>query len=1287
MPDALPEVTQEFDADVQPYLDGIEEMITATDAFRDSVAAALRDVLALEAAIDSLPDEKTIHVNVETSGMPENVAANVGNVGPINTEGVNAEEDALRNLGDIADTTGEDLRNTGNAADEMGTGFQRAGENTNGLEEAFARLDEILKNQGSDWEEVDRSAGQAAETLAEVGLSYREMVEQGMLPADSALRDSTDSTAAATRDLSESMIEAIAAAAGTSGAEERLFAVSRDGTATTVELTAATKDHASAAAEEAIVLESLRGAQDSYDAGMDASIAGQLAAARAARALEDGFAEVADGERLAGLASESLAEGLAGASVSFRGAAAAAQSAGAAVEDSGNSARRSYGWWGLLTKEVTLFGGVLGSAPMIGSVALWHIALDGLFESAVALGEALAALTVGIASMVPASEDIYTHLKSVQTVNSALGSSIPPLTGKFQALGQAMAAQTVEAYGGALNLVNQNGTTLAHVAEQVVTGLDDWIAKLDIWKQSQSSMGGMLESGVGFLHQFEQVVDNVGLAIDNLIKADPGTAHYLMDLVVGFTKVLDVITEIPTPILMAALALHSFMLWGGLLTTGLGKLAGGVLSLGQALVSGVTGAAQFMTQLGLFGRVAEEAVIPLNDLRTAEAGAALESSSLATRFVALATNPFVWVAAAAVAIGYLVWQTNQASQAAKNLTESIDKGVGSAAPSQAIMLIANDVGTLNAKMTQTTQAATQSADAMGKNWREVSSVNTTMHQASNDTNMYQNEINKLTGEQKNLFDETGRLIGQGYTYSQSLALMDLAGVKTGDSLALMRQKVDNLITGYQNLGVQGGILANGVAAVSFAAELQNSKIQQLTQSYTTFLGVVTGGESAFVTAEQGLQGLSTAETGAGAAMTVTNGKTSLQTKATSGLGSAAASTTTSIGGLSQSSLQLTSTWQQAITNGGNLINSLLTQSAAAGMGARGYTLVSGAAKDYLQQLLPMAKGSQLATSELYALAQVAGYQGADSFQALSKWIGNTSNAGVDLQNKVTALTVASAGLTADVNNLANAISGNLNAAMAAAIAQAHGGQAAFNNFANAAVHAHGTTDGMSQSASALARELIATTGDTSAAHRMFDTFSISLGLSRSQADSLWSAVEKTAGGLNNASNAANRTTGAMYASARSMSEAQFAAEGVAAAVNNIPSSKYISITEGVSTYQISAGGLASPHAAGYRVPGYGGGDIHPAMLEGGEAVVPKELTPAVAPFLKAHGVPGFAGGGVMGSDGGYGSFGGGGDRPIHVHVEMNGTEVASALIPSLTAANGKYAVRNSGKATGVWKPV
>jgi hypothetical protein len=54
------------------------------------------------------------------------------------------------------------------------------------------------------------------------------------------------------------------------------------------------------------------------------------------------------------------------------------------------------------------------------------------------------------------------------------------------------------------------------------------------------------------------------------------------------------------------------------------------------------------------------------------------------------------------------------------------------------------------------------------------------------------------------------------------------------------------------------------------------------------------------------------------------------------------------------------------------------------------------------------------------------------------------------------------------------------------------------------------------------------------------------------------------------------------------------------------------------------------HQTGWRVPGFGGGDIFPAMLEPGEAVVPKHLVSTIAPFLGAHNVPGFASGGIMG---------------------------------------------------------
>jgi cell wall-associated NlpC family hydrolase len=51
---------------------------------------------------------------------------------------------------------------------------------------------------------------------------------------------------------------------------------------------------------------------------------------------------------------------------------------------------------------------------------------------------------------------------------------------------------------------------------------------------------------------------------------------------------------------------------------------------------------------------------------------------------------------------------------------------------------------------------------------------------------------------------------------------------------------------------------------------------------------------------------------------------------------------------------------------------------------------------------------------------------------------------------------------------------------------------------------------------------------------------------------------------------------------------------------------------------------------GGRIPGYGGGDRHLSLLEGGEAVVSKETTAAHAADLSAWGVPGFQHGGRIG---------------------------------------------------------
>jgi hypothetical protein len=73
------------------------------------------------------------------------------------------------------------------------------------------------------------------------------------------------------------------------------------------------------------------------------------------------------------------------------------------------------------------------------------------------------------------------------------------------------------------------------------------------------------------------------------------------------------------------------------------------------------------------------------------------------------------------------------------------------------------------------------------------------------------------------------------------------------------------------------------------------------------------------------------------------------------------------------------------------------------------------------------------------------------------------------------------------------------------------------------------------------------------------------------------------------------------------------------------------VTSGPGGAMPGASGPVAGHVlaeqTGGKIPGYGGGDIIPAMLEPGEAVVPKHLVGMVAPLLAGR-VPGFAAGGV-----------------------------------------------------------
>lgn len=103
-----------------------------------------------------------------------------------------------------------------------------------------------------------------------------------------------------------------------------------------------------------------------------------------------------------------------------------------------------------------------------------------------------------------------------------------------------------------------------------------------------------------------------------------------------------------------------------------------------------------------------------------------------------------------------------------------------------------------------------------------------------------------------------------------------------------------------------------------------------------------------------------------------------------------------------------------------------------------------------------------------------------------------------------------------------------------------------------------------------------------------------------------------------------------------------------------------------SSGQVRALGGHTGAAAGMLVTGgTPGRDSVPIMAMPGEAIVPKRLTPAVAPFLRANKVPGFASGGIV--PGYSGSVGG---LPMWAarNIDATGLVLAGQMAHAVTAA-------------------
>jgi len=287
---------------------------------------------------------------------------------------------------------------------------------------------------------------------------------------------------------------------------------------------------------------------------------------------------------------------------------------------------------------------------------------------------------------------------------------------------------------------------------------------------------------------------------------------------------------------------------------------------------------------------------------------------------------------------------------------------------------------------------------------------------------------------------------------------------------------------------------------------------------------------------------------------------------------------------------------------------------ASGNTATAQTALAKAGKDLVAQLLPMAAGSQEATAEVSALAQIVGGPSTDSFQALAKWVGNTKGAESDLNNQQAILTLSTANLTAAAKNLSAAVGSEVTSAEAQAIAQTVNLSGVTLSLAKAFSNSQGAaSSAVITYAGSFYESLIKAGTGAVTAQQDVDSFLTQLG----------------------------------------------ATSGVVAKVNaalaSLPKQVNIDVNIGVTTSGVAAGAITSAsaeviaaqltHAAGggvVRGSGPSGRDSTLIMAAPGELIIPASHAPAFHDQARKAGIPGFAAGGIVSepvySTGSYGSM-------------------------------------------------
>jgi cell wall-associated NlpC family hydrolase len=450
-------------------------------------------------------------------------------------------------------------------------------------------------------------------------------------------------------------------------------------------------------------------------------------------------------------------------------------------------------------------------------------------------------------------------------------------------------------------------------------------------------------------------------------------------------------------------------------------------------------------------------------------------------------------------------------------------------------------------------------------------------------------VQGLQGQQSRFSAEmqfsVGRMNGLAKAYGgtrNAVALLTAAGVtqqewqdKSAEGWAILTQKINGTLAGYKAMGQQGGTLGNDLQVMDRAITDQYQAMQKLNQAWDQFISDLTGTQNTFDTTVQGVQTLATAFDKAnkgGTAVSVSVGK--IKDKFTL--------VRAPIDSLSKSGIALSQAFATQVSNTNAMLDSWRMAGIAGDMFNRGV-------KDSIAPLVKYARGSAEATAQLIGLAREGGAPAITSMKGLVKWLGNTHDSLRVVKHITDQATIQESLLTGAMRDQGSYIANTLIRELDMAELRYGKVKTAVDNYGTAIAH--------------------------------------------------WGVHSKQAKAAEDVMNQS------IIQTMHNAGDSKLAIAEMIAKMDKIPLKKAITITEvGLGKFGIhesfpnnarfpggigpSGGRLLA--AKGVTVlPGFGGGDRFPALLEGGESVVPKHLSPYVAPWLAANGVPGYAEGVIM----------------------------------------------------------